>query len=53
MMQRTYRMNKVEDIRLQHELFNQNREKVGNNQYLLHDAENLQDEQSGGCQAAT
>ena len=38
-------MNKVEDVRLQHELFNQNREKVGNTQYLLHDAESLQDEQ--------
>ena len=30
-------MNKVEDVKLQHELFNQNREKVGNTQYLLHD----------------
>ena len=39
MMQRAYRMNKVEDVRLQHELFNQDREKVGNTQYLLHDAE--------------
>ena len=51
MMQRAYRMNKVEDVRLQHELFNQNREKVGNTQYLLYDAESLQDEQSGRCQA--
>ena len=33
-MQRAYRMNKVEEARLQHELFNQNREKVGNTQYL-------------------
>ena len=51
MMQKAYRMNKVEDVRLQHELFNQNREKVGSSQYLLHDAESLQDEQSRGCQA--
>ena len=51
MMQKAYRMNKVEDVRLQHELFNQNREKVGNTQYLLHDAESLQDEQGRGCQA--
>ena len=48
MIQRAYRMNKVEDVKLQHEFFNQNREKVGNTQYLLHDAESLQDEQSGG-----
>ena len=41
MMQRAYRMDKVEDVRLQHELFNQNREKVGNTQYLLHGAESL------------
>ena len=34
MMQRAYRMNKVEDVKLQHELFNQNREKVGNTQYI-------------------
>ena len=41
MMQRAYRMNKVEDVKLciQYELFNQNREKVGNTQYLLHNAE--------------
>ena len=51
MMQRAYRMNKVEDVRLQHELFNQTREKVGDTQYLLHDAESLQDGQCGGCQA--
>ena len=50
MMQRAYRMNKVEEARLQHELFNQNREKVCNTQYLLHDAESLQDEQGGGGQ---
>ena len=48
MMQRAYRMNKVEEARLQYELFNQNRVKVGNTQYLLHDAESIQDEQSGG-----
>ena len=51
MIQRAYRMNKVEEARLQHELFNQNREKVGNTQYLLLDAKSLQDEQSGGGKA--
>ena len=51
MMQRPYRMRKVEEARLQHELFNQNRENIGNTQYLLHDPESLQDEQSGGGQA--
>ena len=50
-MQRAYRMNKVEKARLQHEVFNQKREKVGNTQYLLHDPESIQDEQSGGCEA--
>ena len=44
-------MNKVEDVNLQHELFNQNREKVGNPQCLLPDAESILDEQSGGGQA--
>ena len=44
-------MNKVEDVRLQHELFHQDREKVGSSQYLLHDAESLQDEQGRRCQA--
>ena len=53
MMQRAYRMNKVEEAKLQHELFNQNREKVGNTQYLLHDAESIQNEQSGGGEATT
>ena len=51
MIKRAYRMNKVEDVKLQHELFNQNREKVGNTQYLLHDAETIQDAQSGGGKA--
>ena len=51
MMQRAYRMNKVEEARLQHELFNQNREKVGNTLYLLHDAESLQEEQNRGQKA--
>ena len=46
-------MNKVEEARLQHELLNQNREEVGNTQYLIHDTESLQDEQSGGGQATT
>ena len=50
MMQRAYRMNKVEEARLQHELFNQNREKVGNTLFLLRDPESLQDEQSRGSQ---
>ena len=51
MMQRAYRINKVEDVKLQYELFNQNREKVGNTPCFLYDAESIQDEQSGGCQA--